>query len=154
MSVELIAFGHISILSTINSTEINALWRWYSQKSWNLGFKSQFSMSENIGIFLKMSKNFSFLFMSKLFLDFQSKYNFQSDLSYHLKQERYAQRPPSYTGGRCRSSSICATILCCEHATSPVLEQDRRSWILVKDKLANIARDFLNISYSWVNIEK
>jgi hypothetical protein len=40
------------------------------------------------------------LLCSKLLLDFQSKYHFQSDLSYDLKQKRCAQRPPSYTGGR------------------------------------------------------
>ena len=50
-------------------------------------------LPEGVGIF-------GFLFISKLFLDFQSEYHFQSDLSCDLKQKRYAQRPPSYTGGR------------------------------------------------------
>jgi hypothetical protein len=45
-----------------------------------------------------------------LFLNFQSKYHFQSDLSYNLKQERYAQWPPSYTGGRCISSTYSAAV--------------------------------------------
>ena len=69
----------------------------------------------------------SFLFMSKLFLDFQSKYHFQSDLSYDLKQKRYAQQPPAYTGGRHASVT-----------PSPVLEQDQRSWILVAHTLMKI----------------
>ena len=43
---------------------------------------------------------FCFLFISKLLLDFQSKYHFQSDLNYNLKQKRYTQQPPSSTRGR------------------------------------------------------
>ena len=51
----------------------------------------------------------------------KSNYHFQSYLSYDFKQERYAQWPQNYTRGRCTY---------CGCATSPVLEQDQRSWIL------------------------
>ena len=54
----------------------------------------------NVKILPEGVEIFDFLFISKLFLNFQSKYNFQSDLSYDLKQKSYAQRPPSYTRGR------------------------------------------------------
>ena len=49
---------------------------------------------------------FCFLFISKLFLNFQSKYNFQSDISYDYKQEKYAQWPPSYSRGHCISVTV------------------------------------------------
>ena len=52
-----------------------------------------------------------FLYISKLFLDFQSKYHFQSDLSYDLKQKRYAQRPPSYTSRHIFSSRTRLKVL-------------------------------------------
>ena len=77
--------------------------------------------------FMWRSANFWLPIFSKLFLDSQSKYHVQSDLSYNLKQARiaYSLQFSSYTGGHCISSIKCAILLCCCCAISPILEQDQ-----------------------------